>query len=110
MERRGAGPGAAPDPVLAEPAIGGVELDHVLFAVPDLDEAAAQLKRRYGLGSVEGGRHPGWGTANRIVPLARTYIELIAVVDDAEAAEAPFGHWITAAPAREAARLGRAYR
>ena len=97
MERPGSGRHAAAGAFVAETPVGTVELDHVLFAVPDLDEAATLLERRYGLASVEGGRHPGWGTANRIVPLAGTYIELIAVVDVAEAAVAPFGHWITAA-------------
>lgn len=98
MERPGSGRRAAAGALVAESAVGAVELDHVLFTVPDLDEAAAWLERRYGLGSVAGGRHPGWGTANRIVPLASAYIELIAVVDETEAAAAPFGHWITSAP------------
>jgi Glyoxalase-like domain len=40
---------------------------------------------------VAGGRHPGWGTANRIVPLGETYLELVAVVDEAEAAQSAFG-------------------
>lgn len=34
---------------------------------------------------MEGGRHPGLGTANRIVPLGDNYIELIAIVDPEEA-------------------------
>ena len=50
------------------------------------------------LPSVEGGRHPGWGTANRIVPLGDAYIELVRVVDAAEAARSPFGRWVLAAP------------
>jgi hypothetical protein len=52
------------------------------------------LEARHGLASVEGGRHPGWGTANRIVPLGDTYLELIAVVDEAEAAQSPTGRWV----------------
>lgn len=35
--------------------------------------------------ALEGGRHPGLGTANRIVPLGDNYIELIAIVDPEEA-------------------------
>lgn len=62
-----------------------VSVDHVLVAVRDLDEAARIFEDRYGLSSIPGGRHPRIGTANRIVPLGRTYIELIAVVDAAEA-------------------------
>jgi hypothetical protein len=62
-----------------------VSLDHVLVAVRNLDEAAHDFEKRYELSSIPGGRHPGIGTANRIIPLGRSYIELIAVVDQAEA-------------------------
>jgi Glyoxalase-like domain len=65
--------------------------DHVIFAVDDLDTAAAALEEREGLASVPGGRHPGWGTANRIVPLGETYLELVTVVDVEEAKESSFG-------------------
>jgi hypothetical protein len=74
-----------------------VELDHVLIAVADLATAAEELETRHGLASVEGGRHPGWGTANRIVPLGATYLELIAVVDADEAAASAFGGWVARA-------------
>jgi Glyoxalase-like domain len=71
-----------------------VELDHVLIAVADLEAAAAAFDERFGLASVEGGRHGAWGTANRIVPLGANYIELVGVVDEAVAAESTFGRWI----------------
>jgi hypothetical protein len=71
-----------------------VELDHVLIAVADLADAAQRLEARSGLTSLEGGRHKGLGTANRIVPLDDTYLELVAVVDEAEAAESVFGSWV----------------
>lgn len=74
-----------------------MELDHVLIAVADLGAAARELEARHGLTSVEGGRHPGWGTANRIVPLGDTYVELIAVVDDAEAGGSTVGSWVARA-------------
>jgi len=78
-----------------------VEIDHVLIRVADLDAAVRAFETRYGLSSVPGGRHPGWGTANRIVPLGESYLELVAVVDDAEAAASPFGSWVASvAPAR----------
>jgi Glyoxalase-like domain len=73
-----------------------LELDHAIIAVPDLDVAARAMESRHGLASVEGGRHEGWGTANRIVPLGETYIELITVVDDAEARGSAFGRWVAA--------------
>src|SRR3954453_3346382 len=63
-----------------------VQLDHALIAVHDLVPAARELQARHGLASLEGGRHPGWGTANRIVPLGETYLELVAIVDEDEAA------------------------
>jgi hypothetical protein len=71
-----------------------LELDHVLIAVTDLAAAAEEVEARYGLVSVEGGRHSGWGTANRIVPLGAAYLELIAVVDETEAADSAFGTWV----------------
>lgn len=71
-----------------------LELDHVLIAVADLAAAAREIEARHGLASIEGGRHPGWGTANRIVPLGETYLELVAVVDEAEAVRNAFGRWV----------------
>jgi len=81
-----------------------LELDHVLIAVTDLAAAARELEARYGLASIEGGRHPGWGTANRIVPLGESYLELVGVVDAAEAAQSAFGRWVAAAPAKPGGR------
>ena len=71
-----------------------LEVDHVLIAVGNLDEAAERFERDYGLRSIDGGTHPGWGTANRIVPLGREYLELIGVVDPDQALEHPFGRWM----------------
>ena len=71
-----------------------LEVDHVLIAVGNLDEAAARFARDYGLESLDGGRHPGWGTANRLIPLGREYLELIGVVDPDEALGHPFGRWM----------------
>jgi Glyoxalase-like domain len=71
-----------------------MELDHVLFAVAEPAAAAEEFESRYGLGSVPGGRHDGWGTANRIVPLGDAYLELVAVVEQDEAARSVFGRWV----------------
>jgi hypothetical protein len=77
-----------------------VELDHVLISVGDLSSAVREFETSYGLVSVEGGRHARWGTANRIVPLGETYLELVAVVDPNEAAQSAFGRWVaTSVPA-----------
>ena len=68
-----------------------LRLDHVVCAVPDLDEAAVRFREEFGLDSSEGGRHKRWGTANRIVPLGDQYLELVAAVDEPVAAETAFG-------------------
>jgi hypothetical protein len=72
-------------------------IDHVLVAVSDLALAASEIEMRYGLASVEGGRHPAWGTANRIVPLGDTFLELVAGAQTATPAQTRFGGWVTAA-------------
>ncbi|HEX6843732.1 MAG TPA: VOC family protein [Actinomycetota bacterium] len=56
-------------------------IDHAVFATTDLDAAADRWAGTHGLTSTAGGSHPRWGTANRIVPLGRDYLELIAVTD-----------------------------
>jgi hypothetical protein len=72
-----------------------LRLDHVVLATSDLDAAAARLLVEYGLDSAFGGEHPT-GTANRIVPLGETYVELIAVNDPAVAESNPFGRAVLA--------------
>jgi hypothetical protein len=73
-----------------------LDLDHLIVCVEDLDDAAAVFETRHGLRAVEGGRHPGHGTANRIIPLGRAYIELLAVIDREEARQSPLGAWALA--------------
>ena len=51
-----------------------LRLDHVVYAVPDLDLAAVRFREEFGLDSTEGGRHRRWGTANRIMPLGDQYL------------------------------------
>jgi Glyoxalase-like domain len=99
-----------------------LRLDHVVYAMSDLDEAAVRFRESYGLDSTEGGRHERWGTANRIVLLGDQYLELVAAVDEGAAALTGFGRgvlerasagggWFTLAAVAEdldavAARLG----
>ena len=71
-----------------------LRLDHVAYAVPDLDEAAVRFREEFGLDSTEGGPHERWGTANRIVPLGDQYLELVAAVDEPTAAETSFGRGV----------------
>jgi glyoxalase-like protein len=86
--------------------LNSVELDHVLIAVADLAPAGLEIEERYGLTSIEGGHHPAWGTANRIVPLGDSYLELVAVVDGAKAAQSVFGRWIASAVSTTPRPLG----
>ena len=73
-----------------------MSIDHVVFCVPDLERAGQQLAQGYGFVSHAGGRHPGHGPANRIVPLGDSYLELVAVVAPIETAGSLFGSWVDA--------------
>jgi len=68
-----------------------VPIDHVIYATGDLDRASERIHAELGLESVEGGRHFGHGTHNRIVPLGGGYLELMAIADREEAAGSPIG-------------------
>lgn len=70
----------------------------------DLEEAAERFLREYGLESLPGGRHPGRGTANRIIPLGSDYLELITVADAGEAAALPASRRVA-----QAIAAGRTY-
>jgi len=87
-----------------------LDLDHVLIAVADLAAAAQAIETSYGLASIEGGRHPAWGTANRIVPLGAAYLELVAVADKGKAAQSTFGRWVAARASDDWRLLGWAVR
>ena len=77
-----------------------MQIDHVLIATADLDVAVARLRETHGLTPSGGGRHAGIGTENRIVALGRGYLELISVVDPAEALSSPLGAAFAARIAR----------
>ena len=65
-------------------------IDHLVIAVPDLDAAATELRDSLGLAALGGGTHPALGTANRLVWLGDSYLELVWIVDPAVAA----GSWL----------------
>lgn len=69
-------------------------IDHVILATADIAAASARLERDLGLASLEGGRHAGHGTGNRIVPLGDAYIEIMGIVDEAQAGASPMGNWL----------------
>ena len=71
-----------------------LRVDHVLYAVTDLDAGAARFEEDLGLDSIPGGPHPDWGTANRIVPLGPDYLELVGVVDRTKAEASLFGRLV----------------
>ncbi len=71
-----------------------LEIDHVVICIDDLDTGSALFETRYGLTALPGGKHAGHGTANNIVPLGSSYLELVAVVDGREASESAFGRWV----------------
>lgn len=63
-------------------------LSQVIVGVRDLDAATGRF-RALGFDVVDGGVHPGVGTANRVIPLGDQYLELLGVVapDEAQASE-----------------------
>ena len=71
-----------------------LEVDHVIVCVPDLGASVSAFESDHRIDSVGGGRHRGHGTANRLIPLGPSYIELVAVVDTGEAQESSFGTWV----------------
>lgn len=82
-----------------------MRIDHVIYATADLDAASEQIERELGLEVRGGGRHEGLGTHNRVVPLGGSYIELLAIVDEQEAASSELGRAVLANLARGEDRL-----
>ncbi len=78
---------------------------NVILGSVDLTATAGRL-RDLGLDVHEGGTHPAFGTRNMIVPLGRSYLELLAVEDRARAEQSLFGRTLLARTA-EGDRLVR---
>src|SRR5438477_10985039 len=60
-------------------------LDHIIIGVNNLDEATRIFSQQLGLAVSGGGIHSIGGTANRIIVIGDTYLELIAIHNPAEA-------------------------
>jgi len=62
-----------------------IALDHIIIGVNDLEQATEIFAEKLGLLASGGGMHPTGGTANRIIVIGDTYLELITVREPAEA-------------------------
>ncbi len=81
-------------------------LVQAIVLVTDLDSARRDNESR-GLTVLEGGRHRGRGTANLIVPLGEQYLELLTIVDEAEALASPQGRPVVEALSKRGPGLAR---
>jgi hypothetical protein len=71
-------------------------IDHVILAAADLAAATARVERELGVPATGGGRHDGLGTHNRVIPVGRGYVEVLAIADAQEAAASELGRAVTA--------------
>lgn len=56
-----------------------IQIDHVIWAVPDLDAGAEYFEQMSGVTPIVGGVHPGRGTRNKVASAGdRMYFEIIA--------------------------------
>ncbi len=56
-----------------------MRIDHLVYAVPDLEAGVAEFAERFGVRAAGGGQHVGLGTHNRLLALGpHTYLELVA--------------------------------
>lgn len=54
-------------------------VDHLVYAVPDLEKAMADIEKKFGVAPVMGGRHRSQGTHNALIHLGgKSYLEIIA--------------------------------
>jgi hypothetical protein len=76
-----------------------MRVDHVSYAAEadGLKATARRLAEKLGVGAVDGGIHPRFGTRNIIIPLAHErYVEVVAVLDHPASDKAPFGQAVRA--------------
>ena len=85
---------------------GGDRLVQAIILTSDLAGSRRRLED-LGFHVDDGGRHPGRGTANLIVPFGAQYLEVLAVVDGDEASSSPQGRPVLAALAARGPGLAR---
>jgi hypothetical protein len=80
-------------------------VDHLVYAVPDLDAGVVDLERRLGVRAAPGGQHPGRGTRNALISLGPdSYLEILG--PDSTQPAPPQGRWFGVDPATPARLAG----
>ena len=71
-----------------------VELDHLVWAVPDLERGVLEIEQLFGATATLGGHHPGVGTRNALIGIGGgRYFEILAPDPDQHAFTG-FGRWV----------------